>query len=338
MMVTGPAASGQRIAWEELPEGVRAAVEGWLGSPVVSATTQPGGFSPGVASRLVAADGRRVFVKAVSSTPNRDAPRFHRREATIAAALPPEAPVPRLLWSYDEGGDGWIVLVFEDIDGHHPEIPWKPDELDRVVAALEALSESLTPSPIGPDVVQTVESWLARNGQGWNRMLEDPLPGRDEWSIQHAVELARLEGAAPVAARGSSLVHFDTRADNLLLTDDRVYVVDWPHAVLAQPWVELVFFAPSVAMQGGPQPEELLMRHGAARAANPDHVTAFLAAVAGFFTFQSLLPPPPGLPSLRQFQAAQGEIARRWLDERTGLSKLPPPSRRAGFVERFRGM
>jgi Ser/Thr protein kinase RdoA (MazF antagonist) len=336
--MTGPAASGQRIAWEALPEPVRAAVEGWLGSPVASAETQPGGFSPGVASRLVAENGRRVFVKAVSAVPNRDASRFHRREAKIAAALPESAPVPRLLWTHDEGVDGWVVLVFEDVEGRHPATPWQPDELDRVVDALEALAESLTPSPVGPDVARTVEAWLMRNGQGWNRMLEDPLPGRDEWSTKFAVELAQLEGQAPDAARGNTLVHFDTRADNLLLTDDRVYVVDWPHALLGQPWLDVVGFAPSVAMQGGPPPEELLKRSASARAANPDHITAFIAALAGYFTFQSLLPPPPGLPTLRRFQAAQGEIARRWLDERTGLSKLPPPSRPGGFVQRFRGM
>ncbi len=336
--MTGPAASGQRIAWEELPDQVRAAVDTWLGSPVVSAVTQPGGFSPGVASRLVAADGRRVFVKAVSATPNRDAPRFHRREAKIAAALPESAPVPRLLWTFDEGDAGWVVLVFEDVEGRHPAIPWQPDELDRVVEALETLAESLTPSPVGPDVARSIETWLMQNGQGWNRMLEDPLPGRDEWSTRFAVQLAQLEGQAPVATRGNTLVHFDTRADNLLVTDDKVYVVDWPHAVLGQPWLDVVGMAPSVAMQGGPQPEELLMRSASARAANPDHITAFVAALAGYFTFQSLLPPPPGLATLRQFQAAQGEIARRWLDERTGLSMRPEPGRPAGFVQRFRGM
>jgi aminoglycoside phosphotransferase (APT) family kinase protein len=333
--MSAPPASGQRIAWEELPEQVRVAIEGWLGSAVVSATTQPGGFSPGVASRLVAADGRRVFVKAVSASPNRDAPRFHRREARIAAALPADAPVPRLLWTFDEGGDGWVVLVFEDVEGHHPETPWRPEELDRVVEALETLSISLTPSPVGEDVAGSIVSWLQQHGQGWNRMMEDPLPGRDEWSIRHAVELARLEGQAPEAARGNTLLHFDTRADNLLLTADRVYVVDWPHARLGQPWVDLVGFAPSVAMQGGPPPEELLMRHASARAADPAAITAFIAALAGYFTFQALLPPAPGLPTLRRFQAAQGEIARRWLDERTGLSKAPreaPHRRRVGLM------
>ena len=127
--MTGPAAAGQRIPWEALPDHVRAAVEGWLGSPVVSATTQPGGFSPGVASRLVAADGRRVFVKGVCSTPNRDAPRFHRREITVAGALPASAPVPPLLWSMDEGGDGWVVL--------HPA---SPAELPQIVDGLGGLA------------------------------------------------------------------------------------------------------------------------------------------------------------------------------------------------------
>jgi hypothetical protein len=82
--------------------------------------------------------------------------------------------------------------------------------------------------------------------------------------------------------------------------------------------VDLVFFAPSVDLEGGPDPESLLMRHPAARAAEGTAVSAVVAAVAGYFTQRSLLPPPPGLPTVRAFQAAQGEVARRWLAERTG--------------------
>ena len=43
------------------------------------------------------------------------------------------------------------------------------------------------------------------------------------------------------------------------------------------------------------------------------------AALAGYFTHRALQPPPPGLPTLRAFQAAQGEVARQWLAHRTGL-------------------
>lgn len=297
---------------------MRAAVEEWLGSPVVAAVTQTGGFSPGAAARLTTADGRRVFIKAVCSSPNKDAPRFHRREAIIAAALPADAPAPRLLWSYDEGADGWIVLVFEDVEGRQPAMPWEPVVFDRVMDAINKLATSLTPSPLSEEIAGTTGDWLRRHGRGWRRLLAEPTPGLDAWSERHAAALAELEAEAPAAAAGASLLHFDLRADNLLLTPERVYVVDWPHARLGQAWVDLVFFAPSVRMQSGPSPESLLTRSPAGRAAAPEAVSAVVAAVAGFFTFQSLLPPPPGLPTLRQFQAAQGEIARTWLAERMG--------------------
>ena len=39
-------------------------------------------------------------------------------------------------------------------------------------------------------------------------------------------------------------------------------VVDWPHARIGAAWVDLLWFAPSVAMQGGPAPNELLRRFG----------------------------------------------------------------------------
>jgi hypothetical protein len=47
-------------------------------------------------------------------------------------------------------------------------------------------------------------------------------------------------------------------------------------------------------------------------------VSVLLAAVSGFFVSHSLRPPPPGLPTLRPFQAAQGEVALDWLRRRRG--------------------
>jgi hypothetical protein len=66
-------------------------------------------------------------------------------------------------------------------------------------------------------------------------------------------------------------------------------------------------------MQGGPEPAALLARSRLGQDASPDAVRAVVCAMAGFFTASALMPPPPGLPTLRRFQAAQGEIARRWL-------------------------
>jgi aminoglycoside phosphotransferase (APT) family kinase protein len=315
-----PDAAGLRSEWSDVPERAREAVEGRLGSPVVSANSQSAGFSPGVAARLRTTDGRRFFAKAAGPEPNPLTPAAHRREARVAAALPEDAPVPRLLFSHDEGEGCWIVLVFEDVEGRNPAVPWRPGELDRTLDALAALSDLLTPSPLPPGLVGFVGDWEVICGWHWRKLAEErPARLLDAWSARHLDKLAGLEAEAPAAANGDTLLHLDLRADNLLLTPGgRVLVVDWPHARVGASWVDAVFFAPSVAMQNGPSPEELFAKHPHGRKADPDYLTAVIGAVAGFFTRGGLQPAPPGLPTLRPFQAAQGEAARNWLARRTG--------------------
>ena len=94
--------------------------------------------------------------------------------------------------------------------------------------------------------------------------------------------------------------------------------VDWPHAAVGNPVFDLVAWAPSVVLEGGPQPEELLAGHGLSRSADPDIVSVVVAAVSGFFVSHSYRSPPPGLPTLRPFQMAQGEVALDWLRRCTG--------------------
>jgi aminoglycoside phosphotransferase (APT) family kinase protein len=284
-----------------------------LGSPVVESVTQPKGFSPGLAARLKLADGRRVFIKAVSEKANPDSPGIHRREAQILAALPASAPVPRLLWTYDE--DGWVALCLEDIDGRHPVEPWADSELDLVLEALKGLARSLTPSPITTD--QTAADAFARMINGWQAALARGEERLDEWCIRNLDRLARLEAQAPDSARGETLLNFDVRADNLLIAGERVYVLDWPWARTGAWWIDIVCMLPSVAMQGGPSPAEILSRvdmSGVRR----QSVDAVVCALAGYFVVRSLEPPPPGLPTVRAFQAAQGRPAIAWLRGRTG--------------------
>src|SRR5258708_3384100 len=144
----GRPAVGVRLAWSSVPVGLRHAVEQQLGGRVVEAVTQPGGFSPGVAARLKTATGVRAFVKAVGPEPNPESPGIHRAEARIAAALPEGAPSPRLLALFDE--DGWVVLMFEDIEGAAPVLPWEAAGLARVLDALAELAVALTPAAVDP--------------------------------------------------------------------------------------------------------------------------------------------------------------------------------------------
>lgn len=304
-----PPARGERLAWEALPDAVRAGIEERLGSVVVGAETQPGGFSPGVASRLRLEDGRSAFAKAVGPEPNPDSPDFHRREARIAAALPPETPAPRFLFSLDERG--WVALVFEDVAGHEPELPWREDELAPVLDALATLAEALTPAPIAaPPVAETLDDLF----HGW-RTLESHV---DDWAAEHLEELRELESGWATAAEGETLLHCDVRADNILLTPERVVFVDWPHACVGAAWVDLLAFLPSVAMQGGPHPWTIFESHPVGRDVPPERLNPVLAALAGFFLQRCTLPPPPGLSTLREFQRGQGIEALAWLRRSLG--------------------
>ena len=315
-----PPDRGVRLDWSDMPSRVRSEIEQWLGCAVVGAVTQPTGFSPGVAARLTTNDSRRVFVKAVGPEPNADAPRIHRREIKIVTALPGAAPVPRLLWSYDEGEGGWVVLVFEDVDGRHPMRPWSVEELDRVVAAMEDLSLLLTPSPLPAAVIGAAGDRFVR---GWRR-LQGEQPSRldrvDEWSRSHIEALIAIEDTVGRALEGDTLLNNDIRADNILLTPERTLFVDWPHASVGPPWLDVVGFAPSVTMQGGPPPEEVISRHSACSTADSEAIAAAVVALTGYFTHQAVQPPPPGLPTVRAFQDAQGVVAREWIAQRTGLS------------------
>jgi hypothetical protein len=343
-----------RVPWEDLPASVRGWAEGFLGSPVVMAASQPGGFSPGAACRLRLADGRRAFLKAVSASANPHSPEMHRREGAVAAALPPDVPAPALLGQYDDSE--WVALLFADVDGVPPAEPWQLPQLIQVLGALAELHRICTPSPV--KAVSSLADYFAEDFRSWRKLAAlgpagsppdlpagsppdlpagsppdlpvgsppdlaagsqpNLLAGLDGWSARHLTRLAELESRWAPAAAGPTLLHNDVRADNILITGDGVVFVDWPHASTGAPWFDVVAFAPSVAMQGGPDPEWVLRSAPSAAGADPDAITAVVAAVAGYFTRQALLPPPPGLPTVRAFQAAQGEPARAWLRHRTG--------------------
>lgn len=321
-------AGGNRLDWPTLPLAVRAAVEARLGDRVVRAETQTGGFSPALAARLTLAGGDTVFVKAGSGAHNADTARMYRQEARVVSALPGAVPTPRFRWTFDH--DDWVVLAFDDgavrpphvpadrpWSARPPRLPWRADERDRVLAALTDLGRSLTPAPAGVPVSDLSDDQgltgfrdLARDG---HERLADAYP----WVASRLDLLAGYESRWPAAAAGDTLLHGDLRADNMLLTPERVLFVDWPAAVRGVGWFDLVAFLPSLAMQGGGDPEAIVRDHPLTAGADPADVTAGIAAVAGYFVSASLRPAPPALPRIREFQRAQALPALDWLRRRT---------------------
>jgi aminoglycoside phosphotransferase (APT) family kinase protein len=124
-----------------------------------------------------------------------------------------------------------------------------------------------------------------------------------------------LEHDALPALAGDALVHGDLRADNVMIdTDhDRVWLIDWPHASVGAPWLDLAFMLPSVTLQGGGDPGRIFRGHHLSVGVSDDALRAGLAGLAGYFTWSSLQPAPPGIPNLRAFQRAQSHATLRWL-------------------------
>jgi Ser/Thr protein kinase RdoA (MazF antagonist) len=170
-----------------------------------------------------------------------------------------------------------VVLAFEEVDGVPPEEPWDCNTLTRVVSAVVGLADAVTPSPLAlPD-------HHPRLG-GWIDLAADPERGArlgtvSRWAADNLSYLVELETDGLIAAQGSSLVHFDLYPHNILVTTDRVVFVDWPHACLGAPIVDLVTLLSSAAAEGI-DPESYLRTYAAGT--DPARVDAILAAHAGF--------------------------------------------------------
>jgi hypothetical protein len=298
-------ASKDRLRWADVPAQGRAVVEELVRSRIIEARNCAGGFSPGFASRLVLADGRRVFVKAMDALAWPAEAELQRSEAEVAATLPPEVPAPRFLGSVDD--EQWIALAFEDIEGTEPVRPWRRDELDRVLGAATRLASVRVP----------LRSDHPRLG-GWAEIAGDSLAGLRQlhpWAADSLSRLVELEAEGMAAAEGTGLVHFDLYPHNILLAPERTVFVDWPHARLGSPLVDLVLLL-SCAAGDGIDPEPLLSCHAPGAESERGAVTAILAAHAGFLLAGGLAPAPPGLAAIgtAKVELARGALA--WLRSR----------------------
>lgn len=305
-----------RMPWAAVPATVKAAVAEVLGSPVATARSMPGGFSPGSADRVVTEGGRRAFVKTASAELNSRSVEIHRREATMAASLPASAHAPRLVGFVDHGD--WVAVVLEDVEGRHPQLPWLAAEIGAVLDALHDLVRDRVDDEFdGP----ALEDAASDEFGGWRRLLPKPVPlepGPAEWIAPRLPALIEASEAAVADIAGSRLVHRDVRADNILIRpDDRVVLVDWPWAARGAGWYDALSLLVNVRLYDRTADVEgVIATHPVFSDMDPDAATRVLTAFAGFFIEASTQEPIPALPTLRRFQLDQGVATLEWLRER----------------------
>ena len=284
------------------PEVV-ARAERLLGARAVSWTrVESRGWARNEHWTLALADGTTAFAKSAWLEPSVT---WMRQEREVYDVL--SGPfMPRLL-AWEDGARP--LLVLEDLtEGAHFPPPWRPGDVEAVLATLAELGSLRAPGlPLFPD------SWPQ-----WTAVAEDPAPflslgiATAEWLEAALPELLAAERA--VAFSGDGVLHGDVRSDNLCLRGGRAVLVDWNHAVVGNPAFDVAAWLPSLALEGGPQPDDV------AAAA----VAQFAVAIAGFFAARAGLQPHEGAPLVRGFQLAQLQVALPWTCRVLGIA---PPDR-----------
>ena len=267
-----------------------------VGARPVGYEPRPGGYSTADRYRVTLDDGRTVFVKS-SEAPNLAG--WIRREHEVYQALD-GSYIPQLVGFDDDGVRP--VLVLEDLSDAEWSWTWTTERVDAVLRAFDELAAS-EPPPRTADVRDTFAELWGR----WQIVADDPAPFlstglRDAAWLERALpEILDAVDRAPIA--GDDVCHLDVRSDNMCFVGDRVVLVDWNWTSLANTHADRAAWLPSLFVEGGPAPWDVLSDAGELAA----WIGGVWAAVVG-------TPPPATAPNVRALQERQLAVTLDWID------------------------
>jgi fructosamine-3-kinase len=319
-----------KLPWRQVPKVVRQQVEAALGSPVRRAARIWGGYSPTPTFRLALADGRRAFFKGTHHESTEFARNALSGELRVYEELEPLIGrwMPHYFAAFRQAD--WQVLLLEDL-GPKSVPPWTPSKARGISQALAAFHQSTLGA--------SLPAWLSRPAE-WRH--------RESWAhtvqaSQGLQEIAALAGDAAaeamewlqtlspwigewmqqegLAAEPYALLHGDLRSDNLRFARGRLALFDWPAITLGRPEWDLVAFAQTVTVEGGPAPEQVMTWYAEQFPLDEAAVDAALAWWLTFFAERAWQPEIPGLPRLRRFQRQQLGVLLLWAGRRWRLAE-----------------
>lgn len=99
------------------------------------------------------------------------------------------------------------------------------------------------------------------------------------------------------------------RSDNICITECGALLIDWNGACLSNPKLDIGFWLPSLASEGGLLPEEILP-------GSPE----IAAWVSGFFAVRAGLPIILDAPRVRRVQLVQLRTALDWVERVSSIT------------------
>ena len=278
-----------------------ARVEGLLRDRLVAAKPAGGGYSSAQRWIVEGRGGRTAFAK-IGATPVSEM--NLRREAAVYGRLS-LACMPEVQgWDADSPS----ILLLSDLSKSVWPPPGTVERVDRALRAIDSVHSAQAFLPPYAEVQDPDEDW-------WGRVAAQPEPFlrlgivRSDW-FQRNVDLLIASGRT-VSCAGSSVTHYDLRSDNLCFAPTETYLVDWSHACLGNARLDLALFLPSLAADGGPDPESILPADPAAA-----------SWVAGFFAWHAAKPEIPTAPTVRAMQRRLLVSALPWVVRALDLEPL----------------
>jgi hypothetical protein len=259
------------------------------------------GYTP--AARYVVRRGSQsAFIK-IATTPL--TARLLNREIGIYAAL--QAPfMPAIIGAIAD--ETTPILALEDLSSAHWPPPWTRRSVSLVLEQIERMHA----------MGGTLERRTLLHGSreaGWPSVARDPEPFlalglvSRNWLKEALPSL--IDAERRCVLDGDAVTHLDLRSDNICLQGDVVKFIDWAEAGIGNADVDLGFFLPSLAFEGGPQPDAVL-----------PSAPGIAALVSGFFAARAGLPTIPDAPLVRRVQREQLSTALPWVQRQLGLADL----------------
>ncbi len=286
-----------------VPPAVIGKVTGLLGWEPISWIKIEGGYTP--AARFVVRNGfRSAFVKLATTAVT--AAHMYREITAYAALTGPFRP--RLYGAHDEAEQPFLVI--EDLSKATWPPPWPDAHVCAVLQSMAQLHSAATALRPYAEVHGSTEP-------GWRAVARERTPfltlglATEGWLAHSLPSLIAAEAAC--STEGDAATHWDLRSDNICFVDGQAIFVDWGEACLSNPKLDLGFWLPSLAHEGGPQPEAILP-------GEPE----IAAWVSGFFAARAGLPPVPDAPFVRRVQREQAAASLPWVCRALGLSDASP--------------
>lgn len=293
-----------------------------LGSEIVGHADLHGGMSPGPAAGLRLADGRQVFVKAVSAEVRARNHAMVRQESAILDVLPASVPAPRRLATVENGP--WIALVTTWATGTTEKV-WTDASIAAVVHACRTAGEHSAPGTL-PPVAERIFDF-----DGWARVLE--LGAGDDWEATFAGPAADLVAGWDRWTVGGALVHRDIRLDNTTVDAETgsAVLLDWAYAAAGAPWIDIAQLAADVVATG----HALGQQSATDRAyrllqALPPEASRFVVGLAGMWCIRAATIPDTVMPTISAWRRARSAALRplvaRLIDDLRASTRPAPSS------------